>query len=256
MLKHKHQFLSLFGRWLALLLVILGANTGVMAESLTIGYFEVAPHVIHQADGSPAGPAVELFKAVATTMGVTDVRFQKLPLARLLLQLKSGDTDMAIFISKTPEREVDYYYPSKPYYVAKPGLAVMASSSLTQVKSAHDIQSLKIGIMGNSVTPNSMSQPGLDLYPLYGDDLYKRSIQMLTMGRMDAMYSPDSEVLRSVARSQGLQDKIRVIDLPDPANGVYYAFSHNASKKFAARYAKAMEFIFNERGNYTQAFLR
>ena len=157
---------------------------------------------------------------------------------------------MAFFISKTPGREVDFYYPPKPYYVAQPGLAVMASSPLIQIKSAHDIRSLKIGIMGDNVLSDSMKQPELNLYPVAGDGIYERSLQMLALGRLDAVYSPDSNVLRIVARSQGLQEKIRVIDLPDPANGVYYAFSKSASHDFSARYAKALESIVQERGDY------
>jgi ABC-type amino acid transport substrate-binding protein len=249
------HFSSLSGIRLAVVLALLVTPIGALAESLTVGYFEAAPHVTHQADGSPAGPAIDLFKVVAAKMGIADVRFQRLPLARLLLQLKSGETDMALFISKTPKRELDFYYPPNPYYVAQPGLAVMASSQLLQIKSVQDMRSLKIGLMNNTALSGSMGQPGLNLDRISGDDFYERAFRMLVLGRLDAMYSPDSRVLLMVARTQGLQEKIRVLDLPDPADGVYYAFSHSASKVFSARYAKAMEAIVKERGNYERAFL-
>jgi ABC-type amino acid transport substrate-binding protein len=246
----------LLGSGLAVLLATASLSLGVHAQSLKIGFFDVPPHVAIDASGLPIGPAVNLFKAVAQKMGVTDLRYQQLPLVRLLLQLESGETDVAIFISKTPEREAKFHYPSKPYYQTQPGLAVNSASPLMQIKTTEDIKALKIGTMQGSVLSASLRQPYLQLTEISGTGLYARAIQMLLLDRLDAVYSPDANGLLVEARMLDADKKIRVLALPDPANGIYCIFSKKAAAVYASKYDLALEAVIKERGDYPKAFLK
>lgn len=237
-------------------IAIFFAHFFAVAETLVVGYFEVPPHVVHQVNGPPTGAAVDLFMAVTEKMGVTDIRFEQLPLARLLRQLQSGQTDVALFIAKTPEREATFFYPKQPFYVAQPSVVVSSTSPLLHIKSVTDILPLTIGVMSGVVLSASMREPGLKLFNVSGGDVYSRSLQMLGRGRLDAVYCPDPKVLFSAAESLGMQEKIRILKLPDAGNGTYYAFSPGAAKIFALRYAQALESVVRERGTYAQAFLK
>ena len=104
--------------------VLLGSP--LRAESLRVGFFELAPHVRAGGPGQEAsGPAVDYLRAVAAKMGV-EVRIdsEALPLNRLLYLLDKGEVDLALALGRNPEREHLGNYPPRPFFSIQPAIAV------------------------------------------------------------------------------------------------------------------------------------
>jgi ABC-type amino acid transport substrate-binding protein len=237
-------------------LVGLTSAGAVNAESLKVGYFDLPPHAFTDKAGASAGSAVEFFKAVAQKMGVKDVSFQQLPLSRLVVVLESGEIDAALFIGQNPERAAKFYYPSKPYYMAQPGLVIASGSAITAIKSADDLKPLKIGIMQGGLLSAAMRTPGLNIDPMSGGDADTRNIQKLTSGRLDAAYSADMGVLVSIAKGTGADKTVRAVALPDPANPIFTIFNKAKGAALGAKYVEALDAVVKEKGEYGKAFLK
>jgi ABC-type amino acid transport substrate-binding protein len=242
-------------RYLSLCAALCGLPVCASAHKLEVGFFEAQPHVLVDTAGLPAGPAVELFNAVVQKMGLQRSNFHHLPLLRLLNELESGQIDVALFISKTPEREAKFVYPAKPYILTHPGLAVRNTSSLAQINSSDDFKTLSVIIMQGGVMSPAMRQHQ-KMVEIRGDTLFRRALVMVTVSRADAVFSPDIKVLESEAVLAGLEKQIRTVRLPDPPNGIYYLFSNKVRALYAEKYAAALEAVLKERGAYEGGFLK
>lgn len=227
------------------------------AQTFKVGFFDAPPHVTQDKAGAPTGPAVELFKAVSQRMGIKDVSYQELPLSRALASLESGDIDAVLFLSKSPEREAKFFYPAKPYYLSKPSLAVDKKSTLTEVKSPDDLKALKIGTFLGMNLSATMRQPGLTLDAMGGADAYyARNFQKLTMGRVDAVYSPDEMTLAREIKANNLEQTVRIVSLPDEPNKTFTAFHKKHADTLGPKYQAALDAVLKEKGDYPKAFMK
>jgi polar amino acid transport system substrate-binding protein len=257
MLSFRTFLMPLLRLLIAGLSLSLSLSTQARAQALRVGYFDLPPHATQDAAGKASGAAVDMFRLVAQRMGVPTVNFQQLPLPRLLKMLDAGELDAILLLVKNPEREAKYFFPAKSLYQARAGLAVAASSKLTVLRSPDALQGMRIGIfLGQYLSP-SMRQAGLNLELVGGgQDMYVRNFKKLMLGRLDAVYAPDTFVLRYEAKVSGVTAAIRIVELPEPATPGYTVFNKKAAASLGARYEKAQEAVIKERGDYVSAFLR
>lgn len=243
---------------LACLTALLGATLSLaaVANTLKVGFHSLPAHCYLNDAGQPSGAAVGFFKVVADKMGVNQVAFQQLPLSRLLVLLESGEIDAALFMGKTPDRLAKFYFPPVPYYMAQPALAVTTASPLQRVTVASDMQGLRIGVFRDGYQSSTIQKNRLTLELVTGDNIDMRNLQRTLMGRLDAAYSPDTAVLKNLVYELGLEQRIRILPLPDPALGVYTIFSAKAAARYGARYTEALAATLRAGDNYDRFLLK
>lgn len=101
---------------------VLLASSEAEAKSFKVGFFKLTPHAIPADKTDHNGAAIEYFKLVSKKMGLGDVAFMQIPLARLLLTLEENELDMILLLGKTPERESKLVYPQIPFFKMQPAI--------------------------------------------------------------------------------------------------------------------------------------
>lgn len=229
-----------WGRTCLLALLAAVLPWAAAADTLKVGFHILPVHCYVDDAGRPAGATVNFFKALADRMGVDNVVFQPLPLGRMLVLLESGEIDAALFMGKTPDRIAKFHFPPTPFYLAQPSLAVTSSSPLLRVQSADDLAGLRIGAFRDGYHSSTIQKNNAKLELATGDNIDMRNLQRTLMGRLDAAYSPDMLVQKNLVYELGVDHRIRILPLPDPAVGVYTIFSRKAAARYGSRYTDAL----------------
>lgn len=218
------------------------------AETIRMAWFKVPPHVTVAADGvTPKGPTIELFNTIAARMGCTVEWVGPYPLSRVGLEQKagSGSLDGTIMHIKTPAVAPLLLYPSRAYFIAHPCIAVSAESPLKRITSIDDIKGFRIGfvkMLSRGYPPmmlNNLDKVVID--DLTGDNWAARNLARLLLGRIDAAYERNQYTLPYQAAVDGIDSRIRVLELPTEPIPHYYVFHKNSPKaeKLLRLYEKA-----------------
>ncbi len=199
--RRKHFVIGL----VVLMFVVSGAYSSD-AQTLRVGFFTIEPHTIVESPGNNGGAAVEYFLQLTKAMGIDDVRFQELPLARLVEELEKDMLDAILFLAKNPERESLFRYPDAPYYMGQSGVAVAASSSLQSISAIDDLLPLRIGMLARGYLSPFMQDERLKFDPVSGNTPILQNLKKLVAGRVDAVYVPDLAVIQFEAYRNGYDD--------------------------------------------------
>jgi polar amino acid transport system substrate-binding protein len=208
------------------LILLLFAATLAGADEIRVGVFVHAPNVFAHADtGVPYGPTVDYIRAVIAEMG-HQANITVMPLSRVIKGLETGEIDCALDLSRTPEREKFLFFPDMPSLVFKPSLTVLAGSKLSRVVSANDLEGLRIGYLaGASPGPFFENAKNIRYELISGDTWVRQILGMLIAGRVDAALDQNAYSYLAEAKRQGLENRIRVIELPGGGTGFYVTFS-------------------------------
>ncbi|RLC02538.1 MAG: hypothetical protein DRI57_29975 [Deltaproteobacteria bacterium] len=169
---------------------VLGIIAQVQAEPLRVRFFGNPPHVVSDHQDGAKGPAVEYFRLIAKKMGITDVVFKELPMARLLSYLEKGKSDAAIILAKAPGRAGMFAYPKEPYFSIRSAIVVDHSNPLREIKSLDDLLPLRIAVYAKAYLSPIMRDKRLKITPLYEADVNDVAYGLLLHKRIDAFYSP------------------------------------------------------------------
>lgn len=222
---------------LCLVLLFMALDSG--AQTLTVGYFDLPPHVLPQGTARNS-PAIAYFDQVAAKMGVTVV-YQHYPLSRLLSELKANKIDAALILAKNPERVAFLDYPSQPFLVTTPVIVVRQDSPFqTEEQLQAHSDTLAIGIWHGGYQSRIMTKLKGHITRLSGDNVDQRGVNMVSLGRLDAFYCPD--ILSVQNRSQNsLQGRpVRLIPIPSDGLALYTAFSRQAGRLYKQRYEQSL----------------
>jgi ABC-type amino acid transport substrate-binding protein len=97
------------------------AASAAVHSPLRVAVNEVPPFVIRAADGSWQGISVDLWREIATALGV-EFEFVPMPFNEVLQRLQAGDVDVAVgALTMTAEREARFDF-THPFY--RTGLAI------------------------------------------------------------------------------------------------------------------------------------
>lgn len=237
-------FRLLFAGWV--LLLLLSVPTLPLAAEETapavfrVGYFDLPPHAFAETESGRRGPAIDYFRLVAARMGLSAVDFKQYPLARLLQELEADRIDMILFLARNDERAARFRYPETPFFDMQPVLVLPIDHPLAAITSAEDLLTLRIGVYLDGYHAPMIKDPRLHLEAVAGDDLVKRSYEMMAAGRIDAFFSPDLESVRFEAARNGRAKAVKFLPLPDSSVGLYAVFSQKSGADYAARYVTAL----------------
>lgn len=220
------------------------------AESLTLGYFVLGPHIYADEDGHASGPLPEfLAEYIAPAMGV-EFNFVNMPLARMLKDMEEGRIAGAALFGFTEARNIAFSYPKNNFTLMHPVITVLNSHTLTKVESFDDLTDLSIGYVNGAIISPYMKKNGMVFTNIYGSNTWERNIRRLLKGHINAAYSPIEENIKFVAAKLKVLDKIRIIRLPEAPMKLYSLFSKHTqfiNLNLAKRYDEAFERINGEK---------
>lgn len=223
---------------LFLFAISLSAQAG---ETVKIGYFRLAPHVISEGktDASPMGAAVDYWQHLAKEMGMTVEWVGPLPMKRLLASLERGIIDAILLLAKNKERADKFLYPEKPFADLAPGIMVKKSRGLEKVEDAGELAGMKIGYFSGGYVSPFMRDERIKLDLNASTQWLNINFKKFDGGRIDAVYNPDTVSLKYEYGKFGDTGKVRFIVLPEKGMGLYTVFSKKSRSGLVDRYNTA-----------------
>ena len=228
-------------------------------ESLTMGYFDIPPHVVNVERGTPNGAAVSYFEEyIAPELGITVIWDTVVtPPSRLMDQLRNGDKDAMIFLGKTKERTEYLHYPD-PYLIIPETLAFRKDHSIDRVTDVSDLHGLTIGFLVAGRVPKSLQDDEIKFDLIAGKRLFERNVEKLLLGRIDAIYAPLSTALVHIINKMEVSDQIKLVPIEflEPVE-IYTVFSkEKVGIDIVERYNRALEMAGREESylNYIEIF--
>ena len=177
-----------------------------------------------------SGIDVDLLKEIAKRLKVT-FKIRRLPWARCLVFMETGQADLITGLAYTPEREQYINYSKVPYYIVSPAFFVQKGKGHL-IKRYSDLYNYTIGHSINSAY----------FEPFNSDTALKKHavpteiqlIKMLAHGRLDVVIGTDSNVKYDIAKL-GLKEKIEAAHyIPDAKTPLFMGISKKSP--FSKRY--------------------
>ncbi|WP_410497624.1 substrate-binding periplasmic protein [Chitinibacter sp. S2-10] len=219
--------------WIGALLL---STAAFAEETLRVGYFDLPPHA-QFVQGQHSGAALAYFDLIAKQMGVNKVIYTQLPLSRLL---KDQKIDLILYLGKTPEREKQLRFSRQAWLKMQGTLTVKSAGAIQRIQSKDDLAGLSIGVWQDGYRSPLIMQSQAHLDLMAGDEVVRRSLQKVVLGRMDGFYSPEASSVQQEMRRLGLNEQLRVLNLPEPAVALCAAF-RPAAVQYLPRYEQALE---------------
>ena len=213
-------------------------------ESLSMGYFDIPPHVVNVENGTPKGAAVSYFEEyIAPNLGITVVWDTLVtPPSRLMDQLRNGEKDAIIFLGKTKERTQYLHYPD-PYLIIPETLAFKSDHSIGRVTEVSDLHGLTIGFLVAGRIPELLRNDQIKFDLIAGKRLFERNVEKLLLGRIDAIYAPLSTALVHIVNEMEVSDQIKLVPIEflKPVE-IYTVFSkRTVGEEIVESYNRALE---------------
>lgn len=219
------------------LLFICGSVTAQTAEpSLTVGYFELAPHTL--SSDKLRAPALCYFDLLAAKMQYK-VQYQAMPLSRLIQQLANNQLDLALILAKSPERQQLLVYPATALFATTAALAVRSELS-ADIHSFMRQADYSIILWQQCYQTQQLKNFAGRTISLTGDNIPARAVEMLQKKRADAFYEPDLYSLQYELDRYDLTKQLKILPFTDETLPLYSAFSKQAAPHHLVAYEKAL----------------
>lgn len=220
---------------IALVLLAL-ASRAEAPHNLVVGYFDLPPHVFAPEKQLPS-PAMHFFNQVAGEMGLK-VEYQYFTLQQLLTKLTDNSLDAALILAKDERRAALFAYPTHPFTITTPGLAV-AEKRFNSAEEVFARSDLNIGRWIYGVHSKKL-EGGNKIVLVYGNDIAQRGLTMVAQGQLDAFFTPDITSLTYATRQNPNSQKITLFAITDEPIGLYTVFSKKAAGVYQPQYEQAL----------------
>lgn len=203
-------------------------------------------------DGVASGFEIEIFQAVAETLGL-NVAFTECPWQRCLSMIRNGHSDALISALVTPERLAYMHFSSEPISKSETAFFVRSTKVIEFNGDYNALAGLSIGVTrGFSYGAEFDNTPGLKL-----DDASttEQVLKKLLLYRNDIAIG-NILVISSIAKKMGRLDDIRFLQPRVHEKDLYVAFSKtDRLKAFSATFSSALK-SFKETQAYFQIGLK
>lgn len=184
------------------------------AQELTLNTVQQASSVVkYDPDGAPqrAGLCMDVLRAVERAD--PGLRFtgleQVIPLRRVERLLADGQIDVFFCLLRSPERERQWRYVPVPLYPVRHVIAQRVEDTRS-VDSLLDLATMSqvkpVLVTRGSVLARRLETVGVNLAEVSSE---REALQMLVLGRTDAIYGQDINLVRHI-RDAHLADKVRL----------------------------------------------
>lgn len=192
----------------------LALATASPAQELTLRTVQQASSVVkYDPDGAPqrAGLCMDVLRAVERAD--PGLRFtgldQVIPLRRVERLLADGQIDVFFCLLRSPERERQWRYVPVPLYPVRHVIAQRVEDTRS-VDSLLDLATMSqvkpVLVTRGSVLGRRLETVGVNLSEVSSE---REALQMLVLGRTDAIYGQDINLVRHI-RDAHLADKVRL----------------------------------------------
>lgn len=211
------------------------------------GFFKLEPHVMgEEGDKMPTGATIDLWNDyLAKEMNVQIEWVGPLPLLRLHNMLESGKLDLAVLMAKNEEREKKFLYPKTEYTKMKPGIAVLKTSGITEIKVPSDLYGKKIGYFSGGFLPPFMKNKNLKIENISSSNWLEFNYLKLKAKRIDAFYQSEIVSTKYSFKKLGDYGLFNFIELPGDANAIYSVFSKQ-NADLMAKYEAALATVYKK----------
>ncbi len=234
--------------------------SAMAAEKIKMGYFNLIPHMFYDETSQKSqGAAIDYFTAVASVMGYEIEWSGPLPFPRLIKYLKEGKIDGSIMMNKNPEREIFLFYPESPYYMVQRIFVVKRENKLDKITTINDVLGFRIGFLKDghlsAFLKDNMDKITLEL--IGGEDWVTQNLIKLKIGRLDAVYDLNAETMLYRAKKLNMDDKIKILKIPEPSGGVNIVFSKASQKGrvLLESYQKAFQILKWDYGAFLKPYM-
>lgn len=217
------------------------AKTDV-TETVKMGIFNLEPFLVDMGDGEkPGGVTIDYWEQyIAPKMGVKLAISGPYPVLRLFKMLETGEIDVIPQLTKNPERDELYLYPTKPFSDIKTCLVVENDSPVKQITKQEDLFGLRIGFFEGGTVPDLLKHDSISIEFVTQADFRKVNLEKLVAKRIDAMFDLNYTSMLYDIYKMGFKDKVRTVLLPIPSINVYSIFTRSEKgEKLLKLYEKA-----------------
>ena len=205
----------------------------VYSQQITLGYFNLRPHVYQDNNGHATGPLIDfLSQYIAPKLGVS-FSFFHAPLPRILKNMKEGTLMGAVMLGENQQRKHLYDYPEFNFYTMRSVIVVAKDFPLNTISSPSDLENLNVGYFRGGLVSPYMQKNNIKFTNIYGDMPWLRNLNKMLLNRIDAVYSPLELNMISTTKAHGIYDKIKIIRIPEEPMKLYTVFS---KKKFHPKF--------------------
>lgn len=190
------------------------ALTGAHAQELTLRTVQQASSLVkYDPDSGPQRPGICMDVLHAVERVDPGLRFtgldQLVPLRRVERMLGEGQVDAFFCLLRSPERERQWRYVPVPLYTIR-HVIVQRMDDLRPVDSLLDLATMSqvkpVLVTRGTVLARKLDIAGVNLSEVSSE---REALQMLTLGRTDAIYGQDVNLVRHI-RDARLADRVRL----------------------------------------------
>lgn len=215
-------------------------------EKIVLGYIDLYPHIYTNESGVASGPlAILLHGYLAPAMNIS-FKLVNMPLPRVFKNMDNGSLCGIAIAGFTPERNLKYIYPKLHIYTMQSALLIKETHPLNVITSPSDLTSMKIGYFKGGIETPYIKNNNIQLQNIYGLNAWERNLKLMLRDRIDAMYSPSRLNLMGLIEKRNLQNKTKIITIPEEMIKLYTIFSQqtcNGENDLANRYSIALKKI-------------
>ncbi|MNJ96816.1 Bacterial extracellular solute-binding protein, family 3 [compost metagenome] len=193
-------------------------------ETLRVSVFHFPPHVFSEHKVLPTGPGVEFIQEYLLPEKNWTISWRTTDFARILEDLKNNKTDVAMYYSKTPDREKIVSYSETSLMTTVSAVIVKKDSTLDFSKPERLPKNLILSRNIGTVIPESFKKAGVRFEDLRGEDIFNRSIQLIRTGRTQGYYIPTKGNALYELEKQNLSKEFKVLQVPGEPLELYVIF--------------------------------
>lgn len=184
------------------------------AQEISLRTVQQASSIVkYDPDGGPQKPGICIDVLRAVERVDPGLRFsgldQQVPLRRVERLLADGQVDVFFCLLRSPERERQWRYLPVPLYAVR-HVIVQRMDDVRPVDSLLDLATMSqvkpVLVARGTVLARKLDTAGVNLAEVGSE---REALQMLTLGRTDAVYGQDINLLRHI-RDARLADKVRL----------------------------------------------
>lgn len=218
---------------LACAALILGfcVDTFAAVENVSVGIYDLPPHMIIAKDNTPHGAVPEFFQKYIFKDQNLRAQWNPAQFSRIMVDLENGRLDMAILVAKNSDREKKFTFSSMPLYKTRSGIVVKKNGKLQKIESINSLHGLQLGHDLGSIVPAYFKDSGVQFQFVSGEDYFSRTLSLLRSGRIDGFFVPTWSHGAYQLKKANLTSEFSILEIPSGALDLYVVFGKTANAK-------------------------
>ncbi|HEY9062836.1 MAG TPA: transporter substrate-binding domain-containing protein [Pseudobacteroides sp.] len=202
-------------------------------NEIEVSWFDNPPHIyMDKQTGKLTGAAYKLLEEqIAPKMNIKfvwDKESSAIPRQTSNFEANTKAFASAL-LTRNPDREKISICSSKTYFQSQTAMVVKKDNPLNEIKKVDEIINLKIGYAEKSFVSPFMKDSRIKFDNTTASNYHETNLKKLVAGRIDAVYAPDKAALLGVVKQLGMENDVKILNLPEEKAPFFVVFSKAAS---------------------------